>query len=85
MTTEPLTADEFEHLKAALTAFMPDSDLHTEVSATILRKLREPDPAWRCTICGWIVDLRFEAEFPKPAVQGQKLSNLDPPSPVKLK
>lgn len=34
-----LTAEEFEHIKEAFVRFAPDSDLHTEISATILNKL----------------------------------------------
>jgi hypothetical protein len=34
-----LTADEFLHVKEAFTAFMPTSDLYTEISAQILKKL----------------------------------------------
>jgi len=37
----PLTQAEIDHVKEAFVRFYPDSDAHTEVSATILQKLTE--------------------------------------------
>lgn len=37
-----LTRDEIDHVREALTAFMPTSDFYTEVSATVLKKLEDP-------------------------------------------
>jgi len=41
VSSPQLTAEEIQHIKEAFIAFYPTSDIHTEISATILRKLSE--------------------------------------------